>query len=169
MAINNKSADIQYYLNTLIYIIILKAIGILSVLLFLFKIGSYISYIVLTYQIVLVVIICYVLYKIVTFNKKLKKQREEEMKAPAILHNCPNFYTREVNDDDEIVCKSSFTTANGKYTYTFLNDIDEQMAEQNISTMTYDAGTMETLCLNYKEDKHGNYPWIEYKAKCDRL
>jgi heme exporter protein D len=168
MAINNKNSDVQYYLNTLIYIIILKAIAILSMLLFLFKMGSYISYIILTYQIVLAIIIIFVLYKIITFNKKLKKQREAEMESPAILHNCPNYWTRQVNDDDHITCASSFMTANKRYTYQFVGD-NEALPDINITEMQDRSGTMDKLCNSYSEVNHDRYPWIEYKAKCDKL
>lgn len=170
MSLNNKNSDVQYYLNTLIYVIILKAIAILSMLLFLFKMGSYISYTILTYQIVLAIIIIYVLYKIVNFNKKLKKQREKEMDSPAILHNCPSYYTRQVNDAEHITCVSSFTTANKRYTYTFTNiDNTDEIPELNITTMQDVSGTMEKLCNSYTDEQYGRYPWVEYKSKCDKL
>ena len=169
----NKNSDFQYYLNSLIYIIILKSIAVLTLLLFLIPGNTmkYLSYTIITYQIILALIICFVLYKITTFNKHLKKMREEENKSPAVLDNCPMYFTRGVNDSSEIVCNKTYTTADRRYTYTF--DLPTGMTDDdtnlNITKLQDTNKTREKLCNSYSEDTIGGLPWVEYKSKCEKL
>ena len=171
---NNNNSDFQYYLNSLIYIIILKSIAVLSLLLFLLPGNTmkYLSYTLITYQITLTIIICFVLYKIVNFNKHLKKLREEQNKSPAVLDNCPMYFTRTIdNDTNDIVCKNTFTTSDNRYTYEIQlpTGMDTNDDKLNITKLQDDNKTQEKLCNSYDDSTIGSLPWVEYKSKCEKL
>lgn len=160
----NDDKEVTKYLNTLIYLIIIKAIAILSLLLLLFQFGEAMSYMIITYQLGLLCIILFVVWKITHLNKKSKEMKEAAKKSPVILDNCPNYFVRTTDEDDNTMCINSYTTADGKYEYVFEEASTDSI---NITDIQSTNENMEALCN--LADNYASYPWTEFKAKCDKL
>jgi hypothetical protein len=159
-----EDKEIEKYLNTLIYLIIVKAVAILSLLFLLFKIGEDFSYVIVTYQLGLLFIIFYVVWKITSYSKARDELREAMKKAPVVLDTCPNYFVRSVDDKDNTICHQIYTTSDGKYEYTFDTPSTQPI---NITELQDSSKDMEALCNN--SSKYESYPWIEFKAKCNKL
>ena len=157
--------NIEKYLNTMMFIIIAKGLTVGLLVLLLLDIGQQFSYVVITYQFGLLFVAIWAIYLITAYDKNAAKLKAAAEKSTAYLDTCPDFFVRTYDEQDNIICKNTFTTADDRYTYTVFTD--DQGISVNVSNLLQTSKTMDGLCD--KVDNYSSYPWTEYKAKCDKL
>lgn len=154
---------ITNYLNTLIFVICIKGLSICLLVLLIFDIGQKYSYVILTLIVCLVILVIIALVKIYQFDQKMKELQKAYTNAKPYLSGCPDYYTRVSDEQGNTICKNSYKGADGKYTYT-MNSPDVNMSALVDPTVNKD---MTSLCTNLS--KFSEYPWSEYKARCNEL
>ena len=155
--------NIQNYLNTMIFIIIAKGFTIALLILLLIEVGQKFSYVIITVQFGLLAVAAWAMYMIIVYDKQSDKIKKEMANMPAALDTCPDYYVRTYDESDSVVCKNIFTTADDRLTYTMFS----AATDLNMSALLADSKNMDSLCdqvSNYED-----YPWTEYKAKCNKL
>jgi len=178
--------NIENYLNTMIFIIIAKGITIALLITLLLEIGQQFSYIIITIQIGLLLVASWGIYMIVVYDKQSDKDKKAMASSPAILETCPDYYVRTYDESDNVVCRNQFTTADDRYTYTMfssgappitgtpvdkcgvpIKNVVSAAGDLNMSALLASSKNMEELCN--QSSLYANYPWTEYKAKCNKL
>ena len=162
--------SISSYINTLIFCIIAKASSLLLFLLLLFRPGWTISWLIITVEVGLITIIAYTLYQLYAYQKAIDKAAAEAAKAPAMLDTCPDYFVRSVQDETrDLLCDSTYTTPDKKYTYTFTTTSGgAPITTQNMSTMVNSSKTLNELCTSQSSKVQG-FSWTDLKARCAML
>lgn len=155
--------NIQNYLNTMIFIIIAKGITIALLILLLIEVGQQFSYIIITTQFGLLAVAAWAMYMIIAYDKQSDKRKKEFAKMSASLDTCPDYYVRTYDESDNVVCKNIFTTADDRFTYSMFSTA----TDLNMSALLAGSTNMDTLCDQVSN--YDDYPWTEYKAKCNKL
>jgi hypothetical protein len=155
--------NIENYLNTMIFIILAKGITIALLILLLLEMGQQMSYVIITVQFGLLAVAAWAIYMIVVFDRQTEKLKKTMATSPAVLETCPDYYVRTYDESDNIICTNVFTTADDRYTYTMFSGA----SNLNMSALLNETKTMEALCN--KSSIYAEYPWTEYKAKCNKL
>ena len=156
--------SIKNYLNMMIFIIIAKAITIFLLVLLIFKPMQEASYVIITLQLGLVVIVIVGLIIIARDDSKKAALKAAMHKSKAYLDSCPHYYVREYDNADNIICKNKYTTPDNNLSYAFYK---QGAVDLNVTSLVAEESNMEQLCNQV--NKYDNFPWIEFKAKCDTL
>jgi len=161
---------ITSYINTLIFCIIAKATSLLLFILLLFRPGWAINWLILTVEIGLIAIIVYTLYQLYAYQKAIDEAAAAVAKAPAMLDTCPDFFVRSVQDETrDLLCNSTYTTPDQKYTYTFTQTSGgEAIPTQNMSAMVNSSRTLNELCTSHIS-KVAGFSWSDLKSRCAML
>ena len=152
----------ENYLNVLIFMFLMKGFGVVLVLLFLFDWGRALSYMITTVVIGAIVVIIVMMWRISSLDGRTERIKANMASALPALQSCPEYYVRKIGDNDDVVCHNTYTTPDGRYTYTV-----GPSEPVNITEVLANSKTMEELCM--KSDNYKQYPWTEYKAKCNNL
>lgn len=158
-ALSNKSKGMTNYLNTLIFSIIAKGITVLLLVLLLFKPVRKYAYLILTIEVCLVVIIAAALITISNYEKDKAKQNETLLRSKVEVTSCPDYFIKDVTGDGTI-CKNTYTTPDGRFTYTFGGK------PINLDT-TFQNKTFEQSCAVTTEGDFKLFSWTDLKTKCD--
>lgn len=158
--------SIKNHLNTLIFVIIAKAIIVALLVLLIFDWGYKMMYLIMTVVLGLTLIIFYCLYQIYLIDKRIALAKTEAAKAPPLLDICPDFYVRTVNTNelniDSINCTNVYKTNDGRFEYEFMKE------NINLDEIKEGAKTMNEVCSKLGED-YNSIAWTDLKAKCSIL
>lgn len=158
--------SIKNHLNTLIFVIIAKAIIVVLLVLLIFDWGYKMMYLIMTIVLGLTIIIFYCLYQIYLIDKRIALAKKEAAKAPPLLDVCPDFYVRTVETDenkvDTINCTNVYKTNDGRFEYEFIKE------NVNLDEIKKDTKTMNEVCSKLGEDFNG-IAWTDLKGKCSIL
>lgn len=158
--------SIKNHLNTLIFVIIAKAVIVALLVLLIFDWGYKMMYFIMTVVLGLTVIIFYCLYQIYLVDKRIALAKAEAAKAPPLLDVCPDFYVRAVHTDasnvDSINCTNVYKTNDGRFQYEFLKNTI------NLDELKQDAKSMNDVCIKLG-DEYNSIAWTDLKAKCGIL
>jgi len=157
---------ISGYLNTLIFCIIAKAITLFLLILLLFEIGWAFSFLILTIEIGLVAIIAFTLYKVYQFQKDIDDIAAKASTAAPFLDICPDYFVRSVDEsNNNIVCKSKYTTPDKKKEYTFTDTSSVAVPDKDMTKMVTDNKTFTALCTAQNSEIVG-FSWTDLKSRC---
>lgn len=153
---------ISSYLNTLIFIIIVKAISVLVLFVLLFDIGWELMYIILTFEIGLVAIIIFAIYAIYALEKKILAKKAAYNNAKSSLDICPDYFVKTGNN----ICKNTYDTPDGKYRYTFMG-LDNENTIIDLNDIIKENETNIDLCYNSNiRTNYDDISWTYLKGKC---
>lgn len=158
--------SIKNHLNTLIFVIIAKAVIVGLLVLLIFDWGFNLIFLIMTIVIGLTVIIFYCLYQIYKIDKRIEKAKADAAKAPPLLDVCPDYYVRSVVTDetngDTISCSNIYKTNDGRFEYEFITD------NVNLDEIKDGAKNMNEVCTRVT-DSYSSIAWTDLKAKCSLL
>lgn len=159
------------YINTLIFCIIAKATSLVLFIALITDIGWRFSYLILTIEVGLFVIIGTTLYKIYAYQKAIDEAAAAASKAPAILNACPDYFVQTVQEDShDIICQNGYTTPDNKHIYKFTtgSSTGANVPTQNISQITNGVKTLSELCTAQTTPIEG-FSWSDLKGRCGLL
>jgi hypothetical protein len=162
-----KDSTIKNYLNTLIFCILAKAVTIGLLVLLLFDFAWKISFLILTVEVGLVLIICVTLYQIYKFNKRLEKLKEETLNAKPILNSCPDYFTKAIGASNLTYCNNTYNTPDKRFEYNFLAGTTP-IANIELSSLTKHSLTMNDMCMS-NTSRWEAVPWTDLKSRCGLL
>ena len=176
-----SSSGVQNYLNTIIFCVVAKAVGILVLGLILFPAVRPYATFFLTIELCLVIIIMWSIYKISKYDKRMAQEAEDIKNSAMTTVLCPDYYVREPNADmTGSICKNGYTTPDKRLTYRFLDDSKTaQIDAIDIDTM-FQKKTIDEACamLSGGGAASGSnvegvaqfsawpIPWTELRSKC---
>ena len=159
------SSGIQNYVNTVIFCVVMKIICILMLgAMLLGYINESIVYFLITLEIGIVAIVIAALWNISSYEKRLAKETKNLLNSKMTLLTCPDFHTQT----DKNMCVANYTTADGKFTYSF--------AGSNVSLGNYLNKPIAEACQNMTKEVSFTdpgkatvylYPWTDLETKCD--
>jgi len=167
--------SIQNYLNTLIFVIIAKAISVALFVCIIFNWGWKLLYLISTIILGLICIIAYAMYNIYKIEKAVKKAQEDASKALPFLNTCPDYYVRSnanvpsgdgVTSNVHIVCNNTYTGSDNRYTY--IMGAGAGSSNIDLDAMTAQYKTMSELC-SANANTYTNTSWTDFKARCGVL
>ena len=152
----------ELYLNTLIFCLVAKSITVLILVSLVFKPVRKFSYLILTIELGLVAIIIYSLYSMKKYENQMKTQYDNIMNAPLSINSCPDYFVKDVQND-QTICNNSYTTPDGKFTYTFgdstTNTVNIDTTFGTDSSYTDACGKVNTLPFT-------GFAWTDLSSKC---
>lgn len=164
---------ITSYINTLIFVIIAKAVTLILLVALLNPTCWKFSYLIITIETGLVAIIAWTLYRIYKIQEAIDEAAKAAATAPAMLDRCPDYFVRSVDaSTKDQVCNNTYKTPDGKTTYTFTKtDGTTAISTQNLTTMATGVKTMNNLCTSQQAGGSNANPidafsWTDLKARC---
>lgn len=165
------------YINTLIFTVIAKGISVILLGILIFDpVKPYIVGI-LTLEIGLLFIIFWSLYSIHQLNISIAKKKNEMMNSKIVNVPCPDYFVRDIDNDNNLICKNDYTTPDGKITYSFkvLNDGTDEETQYNNSIDTIPVESLlenkkfQDVCDTYFNENsiYEHIPWTGVKPKCN--
>lgn len=162
-----NDSTIKNYLNTLIFCILAKAVTIGLLVLLLFDWAWKISFLIVTVEVGLIVIICVTLYQIYKFNKRLEKLKEETLTATPILTSCPDYFTKSIGDSNLTYCNNTYNTPDKRFEYSFYAGTTK-IPDIELSSLTRQSKTMNEMCMS-NTSRWVAVPWTDLKSRCGLL
>jgi hypothetical protein len=155
------------YLNTLIFCIIAKALTLFLLVLLLFDIGWVFSYLILTIEIGLVMIIAWTLYKVYKFQKSIDALAAAAATAPPFVDTCPDYFVKTVSaETNDVVCQSKYDTTDKKNTYEFTGSGGTTgVPQQDMTQMTSSVKTFAAVCTA-QQNNITDFSWTDLKGRC---
>jgi hypothetical protein len=158
----------ENYLNILIFLFIAKGSAVLLVMLLLFEWGRKLSYVIVTVIIGMAAVVVIVMFKIAALDSSASNAKSALAKSPPALNSCPEYHVRRVDELGVVKCHNVYTTPDGRYTYTIKASAGGTTSEDlNVTELLASSKTMEDLCR--QSATYQQYPWTEFKAKCNKL
>jgi hypothetical protein len=168
-------SNIHNYLNTLLFCVIAKIVSIL-LLIALFAVPSLRRdwiYTALTLVIGLILIIGLSLYRVRQYSKRTEAAvaaMKENLGSDA-TQQCPAYFVKTVNADNQVVCKNEVRTADGaRIQFSGTGANAGTLPDVNLATAFGPArDNLTTLCGMVGAVPRGafaDYPFTELKDKC---
>lgn len=163
------NTGVQNYVNTLIFCLVAKGVSIAVLILLLLEWGQKYAYALITVEMMLIIIIIVSIYRVASYEKRIIKKREEMLLSTDTVGSCPDFYTRNF-ENNMTTCKNSYTTPDGRYTYTLGTDALSSINLNYISNNN--QRTLQEVCDiigNTKADYNTSVSWTSLKPRCASL
>lgn len=161
------ASGIENYLNTLIFTIVAKAITIILLVLVFTKVGQLVAWLLITIELGMIFIIIVALYNIVNYEKNMKKQLDDFLKANVTNPTCPDYHTVLV-DQESTSCLNTYD-APDKSTYTFQSKtfaLEPLYKDEKKKELPFNE-VCANLKSNYAINNLNKVAWTDLKEKCD--
>ncbi len=150
------SSTTKHFVNTIIFCVLLKFIGLLLMaLVVLGWVPKTMVYFLITVEMGIIAIVTISLVSITRYEARLKKERDALSKSKLLGLACPDYHTFSNN-----ICMSNYTTANGRFTYTFGSN-------NNVALEDFSGKALDYACTYAKYGV--DYPWTDMASKCSTL
>lgn len=166
MSSSDNEKKISYF-NTLIFTIVTGIISLCILGLLFFEIGQKMIYFIIAFEIGVFALIGYCLYRIISGENKLKKNKESYVLR---FNECPDYYTRHFNaEKNQVECINNYIVKdrNGQVYLSSLLPTkiggEDVTIPPSVKAIPTTAAGHERIILNQLE-KDENFP--KYEDKC---
>ena len=146
--------DQSRYVNTMVFAIVAGIISLMLLLLIMNAsdmVKQY-SVFIITVEVGLVLIILTAIYRIVRFERKLRKENEVGLRNKVNVQTCPDYWTRSGD-----TCTSELVTP--AYTLKLAGE------KRTLDLNAYNNKTVADVCAQVKDNKI--LPWTDVVSVCD--